>query len=231
EPGEIEAALAAHPGVAQAAVVAREDEPGHRQLVAYLVPANGAAGTGRAAIAGPAPDPAELRAFLSRTRPDHMLPPAYVTLPALPLSPNGKLDRQALPAPDRTVRLAVADHAAPGTDTERTLATIWADVLHRDDPGIHDDFFDLGGDSIRSLLVASRASAAFEVSLTPRDVLAARTIAALAQQVEELILRELEDAAFSGAGVPQGFSGAGVPQGFSGAGVPQSAGDGNQDNR
>jgi amino acid adenylation domain-containing protein/non-ribosomal peptide synthase protein (TIGR01720 family) len=184
EPGEIETVLCGHPAVARAAVVAREDEPGLRRLVGYVVPA-GQVST------------SELRAFLGRTLPDYMVPAAFVTLDALPLSPNGKLDRRALPAPSGEAVTAATEHVPPRTPTEESVASIWADVLHHERVGVHDDFFELGGDSIRSLLIASRASTAFDVTLTPRDVLAARTTAALAQAIEEQILHELERVALS----------------------------------
>jgi amino acid adenylation domain-containing protein/non-ribosomal peptide synthase protein (TIGR01720 family) len=188
ELGEIETALAAHPGVARAAVVAREDTPGQRRLVGYLVPA------GRSA-----PTPAELREHLARALPDYMLPAGYVLLDELPLSPNGKLDRRALPAPDPTAEPVAAGYEPPRTDTERALTDIWTAALGHPRVGVHDDFFDLGGDSIRSLLIASRTQAAFDVALTPRDVLTARTPAALAQLIEDRILAELEQVAL-GAG-------------------------------
>ncbi|HVQ91873.1 MAG TPA: non-ribosomal peptide synthetase, partial [Mycobacteriales bacterium] len=190
EPGEIETALTGHPSVAHAAVIAREDEPGHKQLVAYIVPS------------GQPPEPAELRGYLAAGLPEYMMPAAFVLLAELPISPNGKLDRHALPAPE-PARAPVADQVAPRTATEEAVALIWADVLHQNSVGIHDDFFELGGDSIRSLLIASRASAAFDVALTPRDVLTARTTAVLAQAIEDQILHDLERVALgadSGAG-------------------------------
>ncbi|MGH3370533.1 MAG: non-ribosomal peptide synthetase, partial [Nocardioidaceae bacterium] len=118
EPGEIEAALVGRPEIGTAVVVAREDEPGRKRLVAYLVPAPGA----------DEPTTAELRALLAKTLPDYMVPQAFVTLDQLPLTPNGKLDRKALPAPDLGP-LAVADYVAPRTDAERILAGIWSGVL------------------------------------------------------------------------------------------------------
>ncbi|WP_410581903.1 non-ribosomal peptide synthase/polyketide synthase [Amycolatopsis sp. lyj-108] len=176
EPGEVEAALAAHPAIRQAAVIVREDRPGAKLLVAYLV--------------GDDLPAEELKAFLGRTLPDYLIPSAFVQLDTLPLSRNGKLDRRALPAPD------LADtrpaYTAPETDTERVVAGIWAEVLGLERVGVGDNFFDLGGDSIRSLHIASRASAVFDIRLTPRDVLTARTVAVLAETVEEMILRDLE---------------------------------------
>ena len=176
EPGEVEAVLARHPDVAQAAVVVREDHPGGKQLVAYVV--SGA-------------DTGALRSFLARTLPDYMIPAVFVSMDRFPLNRNGKLDRRALPAPV----VQTNGHVAPGTATEQTLAEIWAEVLDADRVGTEDNFFMLGGDSLRSLAIAAKASAAFGVRLTPADVLTARTVAGLAGTVEELILSELEQLA------------------------------------
>ncbi|MFD6838293.1 non-ribosomal peptide synthetase, partial [Streptomyces diastaticus] len=166
ETGEIETALLALPGTGQAAVVAREDQPGTKYLVAYLV------------TTGPEPaDPAEVRAHLARTLPDHMVPAAFVTLDALPLNAAGKLDRGALPAPG----FEAPDHVytAPRTETERVLCEVWAEVLGLGQVGVEDDFFDLGGDSIISLQVVSRARRA-GLALTSRDVFLHPTVATLA---------------------------------------------------
>jgi amino acid adenylation domain-containing protein len=183
ELGEIETALSTHPDIRDAVVAAREDEPGVRRLVAYLVAVPGR----------PVPGVGELRALLSASLPDYMLPSAYLALTELPLSPNGKLDRAALPAP----QAAVTDtpFTAPDSPTEEALAGIWAEVLEVARVGVHDNFFDLGGDSLRSLHVAARAKAAFDVALTPRDVLVAGTVRALAELIEEKILSELEQTA------------------------------------
>ncbi|MET9265068.1 non-ribosomal peptide synthase/polyketide synthase [Amycolatopsis sp. NPDC004079] len=173
EPGEVEAVLAKHPDVAQAAVLVREDQPGAKQLAAYVV---GAAGEH------------VLREFLARSLPDYLVPSVFVALDRLPVSANGKLDRRALPAP----RAAETGHVEPRTETERALAGIWAEVLGADRVGTQDSFFALGGDSLRSLHISAKASALFDVRLTPADVLAARTVAALAETVEDLVLSELE---------------------------------------
>ncbi len=186
EPGEIEAVVAAHPDVAQVAVLAREapvagDDPGFRQLVAYVVFRAGAL----------EPDTTALQQFVSRTLPDYMVPAVFVVLDALPLGPTGKLDRTALPAPNGAAAPRT-EHVPPSTDTERAVAGIWADVLAVDRVGVEDNFFELGGDSIRSLLITTRINAAFDVTLTPRDILAARTVLALSEVVEDAILGELE---------------------------------------
>jgi len=173
--------LAAHPGIAQVVVIAREDEPGSKRLLAYLVPVDATA----------PPTPNALRSLAAESLPDYMVPSAFVVLHSLPLSPNGKLDRRALPAPDPGA-VAAAGYVAPRTDAEAVLAEIWAEVLGLERVGVEDNFFELGGDSIRSLRIVSRAKAAFDVTLTPRDVLAARTVATLAELVEEKVLLEFE---------------------------------------
>ncbi|QCX81895.1 Linear gramicidin synthase subunit B [Streptomyces sp. YIM 121038] len=170
EPGEAEAALAAHPGVADVAVVAREDRPGARRLVAYLV--------------GPAgEDLAELRSFAARTLPDYLVPSAYVPLAALPLSANGKVDRAALPAPEPDAGTGRAARVEPRTDAERRVADVFADVLGAALPGAEDDFFTLGGDSILSIRLASRLAEEFGTDVSPRAVFTHPTPAALATLV------------------------------------------------
>ncbi|MFG3471048.1 amino acid adenylation domain-containing protein, partial [Streptomyces sp. NPDC047982] len=171
ELGEIEAALAAHPAVEQGAAVVREDRPGAKRIVAYTVPAEGAAPC----------EPEELRSHLARTLPDYMVPSAYVTLPALPVNASGKTDRKALPAPPEAG--PVAGRVGPRTQTERTLCAIWADVLKADEVGVHDSFFDLGGDSILSIQVVSRARRA-GLELSSRDVFVGQTVAVLAAEAD-----------------------------------------------
>ncbi|HEX8934355.1 MAG TPA: amino acid adenylation domain-containing protein, partial [Pseudonocardiaceae bacterium] len=167
ELGEIEAALATHPGIDQVVVTAREDQPGTKRLVAYLV-----------AVGQEGPSAAELRTHVGRVLPDYMVPALFVTLDELPLNANGKLDRKALPAPDQPLT-PIAGYVAPRTDTEQILAGIWAQVLGVDRVGVEDNFFELGGDSILSIQVVSRARAA-GVLVTTRDVFFAQTVAALA---------------------------------------------------
>ncbi len=147
ELAEIEAALAVHPAVAAAAVVARADGGGDPRLVAYCVPAPGAS----LAVE-------ELREFLSRRLPEPMLPAAFVPVPALPLTVNGKLDRRALPAPGPERPALATGYAPPRTPEEAALAALWAEVLGLDRVGIHDSFFALGGDSILSLRVVGEAA-------------------------------------------------------------------------
>ncbi|MGW0330790.1 non-ribosomal peptide synthase/polyketide synthase [Streptomyces sp. NPDC003011] len=183
EAGEVEATLVRHPAVLDAVVSVREDEPGLPRLVAHLLRAPGAE----------APTAAELRALAAATLPGAMVPTAYVVLDRFPLTENGKTDRTALPAPAPDAP-RTAEHIAPRTATEEVLAAFWEEALHTP-VGAEDDYFDLGGDSLRALLIASRANDAFGVTLTPRDVLVHRTVAALADLVEEQVLSELEDAA------------------------------------
>jgi amino acid adenylation domain-containing protein/non-ribosomal peptide synthase protein (TIGR01720 family) len=165
EPGEIETALVRLPGIAQASVIAREDQPGHKQLVGYVV-----------ARGGSAVAPAVLRQALAARLPDYMVPAAIVPLARLPLTPNGKLDRQALPAPD----FAATPGRSPRTPPEEILAALFAEVLGLDRIGIDDSFFDLGGDSIRSIQLVSRARKAGLV-LTPREVFQHQSVVALAR--------------------------------------------------
>ncbi|MFC9930075.1 non-ribosomal peptide synthase/polyketide synthase [Streptomyces sp. NPDC127190] len=164
EPGEVEAVLAAHPGVLDVAVLAREDRPGAKRLVAYVV--------------GPAgEDEEELRAHAARNLPEYLVPTAFVPLAALPLSGNGKVDRAALPAP-RTPEPAV--RVAPRTEAERRTAEVFGEVLGTEPPGVQDDFFQLGGDSILSIRLAARLAAAFDTDVTPRAVFTHPTPAGLA---------------------------------------------------
>nr|WP_267898529.1 non-ribosomal peptide synthetase [Actinomadura sp. WAC 06369] len=166
ELGEIEAALAAHPAVSQSVVVARRDAAGDTVLAGYVV--------------GDAPDPAALREFVGRTLPDYMVPAAVVVLDAMPLNPNGKLDRAALPAP------GVAGSAAgraPRDAREEALCAVFAEVLGAERVGIDDDFFDLGGDSLKATRVASRVRAVLGADVKVRAVFEAPTVAALAARL------------------------------------------------
>ncbi|MGB8840895.1 MAG: non-ribosomal peptide synthetase, partial [Aliidongia sp.] len=167
EPGEIEAALAHQPGVGQASVIAREDRPGQKQLVGYVV-----------AEPGQSLDPADLRHALAAILPDYMVPAAIMVLERLPLTPNGKLDRKALPAPDFTPSTG----RAAQTPLEEALAGLFAEVLGLDRVGVEDSFFHLGGDSIRSIQLVSRARKAGLI-LTPRDIFQHQSVAALAKMV------------------------------------------------
>mgnify|MGYP000963431175 CR=1 FL=1 len=169
ELGEIAAALKEHPALRDAVVVAREDAPGVKRLVAYLV---------RAAEAGPLPA-GELREFLKQRLPDYMLPAAFVTLERLPLTPSGKIDRRALPAPDQERPELESAYVGPRTPAEATLTAIWAQVLGVQQVGVRDNFFELGGDSILSIQIIARANQA-GLRLTPRQFFQQPTIEGLA---------------------------------------------------
>ncbi|MEU5772166.1 amino acid adenylation domain-containing protein [Streptomyces venezuelae] len=173
EPGEVEAVLAAHPSVREAAVIAREDLPGDKRLVAYVVPAAGDAQPGSGAPR--ALDTEALCAFAATRLPAYMVPATTVVLAALPLTVNGKLDRSALPAPE----LAVRGGRAPRTPVETVLCDLFAEVLGIERPGADDSFFALGGDSISSMMLVSGARRA-GLAVTARQVFEHRTPAALA---------------------------------------------------
>ena len=145
EPGEIEAVLAQHDEIRDARVIIQEDSKGEKRLVAYVVGDEATISMGR------------IRAHLKETLPEYMVPSAIVTLRSLPLTPNGKLDRRALPAPDQARPELEEEFVMPATDAERILAEIWTRVLGVEQVGVHDNFFALGGDSIRSLQVRSQA--------------------------------------------------------------------------
>ncbi|HZG41380.1 MAG TPA: condensation domain-containing protein, partial [Longimicrobium sp.] len=174
EPGEVEAVLRAWPGVREAAVVVREDVPGDRRLVAYIV--------------GDA-DTEALRAYVRQSLPEHMLPAAFVLLDALPLTPNGKLDRKALPAPD--LASAEETYVAPRTPVEEVLAGLWAEVLRLERVGVEESFFDLGGHSLLATRVVSRIRAVFSVELPLRALFEGPTVGEMAVRVEELRRAEL----------------------------------------
>ncbi|HZI11501.1 MAG TPA: amino acid adenylation domain-containing protein, partial [Myxococcus sp.] len=170
ELAEVEAALLAQPRVREAVATVREEVRGDKRLVAYVVSAPGS---------GPL-DTAALRAGLKERLPEYMQPSAVVVLDALPLTPQGKVDRKALPAPDFAATRN--EHVAPRDSTEEVLASIWADVLRVPQVGIHDNFFELGGDSILSLQLIARARAA-GLHLTPRQLFQHPTIAQLSAVV------------------------------------------------
>ena len=170
ELGEVEAALARQPGIAQAAVVAREDRPGQKQLVGYVVPATDAA-----------LDPAGLRRALAAHLPDYMVPAAIVELAALPLTPNGKLDRRALPAPD----FAPAQIRLPTTPQEEVLAGLFAEVLGLERVGLDDSFFDLGGHSLLATRLVSRIRSSLGVELPIRALFEAPTVGQLVGKLSD----------------------------------------------
>jgi acyl carrier protein len=173
ELGEIEARLTQHPAVREAVVLAREDQPGDKRLVAYLV----------AGDAHLIPDTETLRAHLSTTLPEYMVPAAYVPLAELPLTPNGKLDRNALPPPDGDA-YASRGFESPEGETEMMLAAIWADLLNLERIGRHDNFFELGGHSLLAVTMMSRVQDACHVELELTSLFDQPTL----KQVAEMIV-------------------------------------------
>jgi len=171
ELGEIETVLSQHPAVQQAVALAQEDMAGHKQVVAYV--------TSRARQA---PVPHDLRRFVQARLPDYMTPAAFVVMDALPVLPNGKVDRRALPTLDDVPRSMETHLEAPRTQIEEVLVGIWAQVLGQAQIGIHDNFFAIGGDSLRSIQVITRAQQA-GLQLTPAHMFQHQTIAELAAVV------------------------------------------------
>ncbi|MET7305354.1 phosphopantetheine-binding protein, partial [Embleya sp. NPDC005575] len=188
ELGEIEAALLTHDHIDTAAVVLREDAPGDRRLVAYVV---ASAGTTAPATGG-------LRAHLQRDLPEYMVPAAFVTLEALPLTPNGKVDRKALPAPGPLRPDSDGGYAAPRNPVERAVTAIWADVLTLEAVGIHDNFFELGGHSLLATQVTSRIRKTLGLDVPVRTLFAAPTPAQLATAMADIMMSAIT-AEFSGA--------------------------------
>jgi amino acid adenylation domain-containing protein len=166
EPGEIEAKLTAHAGVHEARVIVREDEPGEQRLVAYVVGSVDAEG---------------LRGHLRESLPEYMVPSAFVGLERIPLTPNGKLDVKALPAPE----YASEDrYVAPRTPVEEVLAGVWAEVLRLERVGVTESFFDLGGHSLLATLMIARVQQVFGVEVPLRAIFDEPTVAELAGRVD-----------------------------------------------
>jgi acyl carrier protein len=167
EPGEIEGVLRRSEGVSESVVVARDDVAGEKQLVAYVV-GNVDAGA--------------LREHLLRELPEYMVPSAVVVLDAFPLTPNGKLDRKALPAPDFAP--AEEGYVAPRTPTEQALVEIWTEVLHLDRVGVAESFFELGGHSLLATLMVARVQQVFGIEVPVRAIFDEPTIAEMAVRVD-----------------------------------------------
>lgn len=176
ELGEIEAVLDQHPAVAQSVVLAREDSPGQKRLVAYVVQKEGQS----ASASG-------LKGFLKEKLPEYMVPAAFLLLAALPMTANGKIDRKALPAPDRAGFDAGGELVPPRTPVEELLAQMWVEVLGVPRVGVFDNFFDLGGHSLLATRVISRIRDAFEIELPLRRIFEAPTIEGLAIAVIEAL--------------------------------------------
>ncbi|MDX2093741.1 MAG: amino acid adenylation domain-containing protein, partial [Kofleriaceae bacterium] len=170
ELGEIEVVLGAHAAVREVVVLAREDNPGDKRLVAYVVGRDGA------------PEVDALRTHAAAALPEYMVPSAFVVLDAMPVTPNGKLDRKALPAPDRAA-LVRHEYVPPRTEAEQLLAGSWCELLGVERVGVHDDFFALGGHSLLAMQLVARIRQTLAVALTVREVFEAPTLGALAEVI------------------------------------------------
>jgi amino acid adenylation domain-containing protein len=193
ELGEIESVLGRHPKVSDTVVIAREDVPGDKRLVAYVVASH-----------EPTPTFSELRSFLKEKLPDYMIPTALVFLDLLPLTPNGKVDRRALPAPELSRSELENKFVAPRTPVEEAIAGIWCKVLGLERLGVHDNFFELGGHSLLATQIISRLSNVFQVEIPLRQLFLYPTIAELTliiagklekteQETVKQLLDEFED--------------------------------------
>ncbi|GAA3773608.1 hypothetical protein GCM10022403_005910 [Streptomyces coacervatus] len=174
EPGEVQTVVAAHPAVRQAAVIAREDTPGDRRLVAYVVP-EAAEADGSAQLGG------LVRQFAEERLPEHMVPASVIVLDALPLTVNGKLDREALPAPDHAKTAGAG--RPPSDEREEFLCAAFAQVLGLPTVSVDDDFFELGGNSLLAHRVTNRVRRRFGVEMPVKALFEAPTVARLARQV------------------------------------------------
>ncbi|RKH92150.1 amino acid adenylation domain-containing protein, partial [Corallococcus praedator] len=174
-PGEVESVLHSHPSVREAVVVVREDVPGDKRLVAYVV-------------GHPTLDASVLRAFLSERLPAHLVPSAFVPMAALPLTPGGKLERKALPVPEQSAAASLPTVPEHLTPFQQRVAGLFRDVLHVERVGLHDDFFALGGHSLLATQLISRLRATFQVELPLRGLFTASTVARVTELVEEQLL-------------------------------------------
>lgn len=172
ELGEIETVLGQHPAVREVVVLAREDEPGDKRLVAYLTPQ-----------AGEAPGVSDLRSFAKDRLPEYMLPAAFMLLEALPLTPHGKVDRRALPKPETSRPELETEYVAPRSEVEQQIAAIWREVLGVERVGVEDNFFDLGGHSLLVVQVHERLRATFGVDLPLTDLFKYTTVAGQARRM------------------------------------------------
>jgi amino acid adenylation domain-containing protein len=180
ELGEIESTVNQHPGVRDSVVIAREDAPGDKRLVAYVVAHQ------EAAI-----DVNELKSFLRSKLPEYMVPHGVMLIESIPLLPNGKVNRRELQAPDWDQVAAASNYIAPRTEVEEVLAGIWAEVLGVERVGVYDDFFVRGGHSLLATQLISRVCRVFDITISLRSLFEKRTLAEMAFLVEEIIIREI----------------------------------------
>jgi len=174
ELGEIEKVLSGHPMVAAAVVVARPNQYGEKELVAYI--------TGKEALQA-----ADLRAYLGRSLPAYMVPGQYVQLEELPVTSSGKVDRRRLPAPEGSGLTSGAEYIAPRNTTEEKLAAIWREILGKEKVGIKDDFFESGGHSLKAIRLVSQVQKVFDVKLTLRELYSDPTIESMATDLDALL--------------------------------------------
>jgi amino acid adenylation domain-containing protein len=180
ELGEIESVIERHPAVREAVVMAREDVPGDRRLVAYVAPATAAAQTDG------------LRSFLKERLPAYMLPSGFVFVDAFPLTPNGKLDRKALPTPHDSSPALDASYVAPRTPTEEVLASIWREVLNLKQVGVHDNFFEMGGHSLLAVQLRFQVERTLEIEMPLVAIYLSPTIEGMALTVLQQKLQALD---------------------------------------
>ncbi|QSJ14562.1 amino acid adenylation domain-containing protein [Nostoc sp. UHCC 0702] len=181
ELGEIEALLNQYLGVQETVVIAREDIPGNKRLVAYVVSQLKSATTVN-----------ELRNFLKEKLPEFMLPSAVVLLKEFPLSPNGKVDRKALPAPEEIRSDLIGEFVPPRTPVEEKLTQIWAEVLKVEKVGIYDNFFELGGHSLLTTQLLAKVKEAFNLDISLRSLLERPTVEGLAENIDQVCQTEFE---------------------------------------
>jgi natural product biosynthesis luciferase-like monooxygenase protein len=181
ELGEIETILSRHESVREAVIIAREDTPGDKRLVAYLL-----------AQPGEEPTAATLREHLLRHLPEYMVPSHFMTLAAFPLTPNRKVDRKALPAPAFGKAKGETTHAAPQSPTERTLLEIWQKVLHLSEVGMEDNFFDLGGNSLIAVALIGEIRSVFEADLPLIDLFRSPTVENLAKRIDAVQIEQAD---------------------------------------
>jgi len=173
EMGEIESNLGQHPAIRENLIIVREDNPGDKRLVAYFVPSN-----------SEIPDGKSLRSFLLEKLPDYMIPNAFVNLDKIPLTPNGKVDRKALPQPDESAYGADEEYVAPRNENEEKVAAIWSAVLKVEKIGVFNNFFDLGGHSLLATQLISRIRENFDLDIPLRNIFEYPTVASFTENIE-----------------------------------------------
>jgi amino acid adenylation domain-containing protein/non-ribosomal peptide synthase protein (TIGR01720 family) len=192
ELGEIEEALLSHPGVQECVVIASEDALENRRLVAYVVPNT-----------QPAPTTSNLRTYLQDRLPAYMLPSIFIMLEHLPLLPNGKVNRKALPSPDTATNEVVRTFVAPRSPVEESLVEIWQELLGRSNVGIHDNFFEIGGQSLLATQLISRLQAIWQIELPLRSFFEEPTIAQLAARIETMLQQKQQGEVYRIIPVPR----------------------------